>query len=376
MINRMNTKILPSGFFLEIVISSLALLGFSILSHAQSAKVSNMKITYDIQQSGIYGIKFGFSLDVHSMKDKSITVCAYFYDKSGTSHTRNYGGQSGYRTVTNHTSTWDTVTSPYESSHWEQFVLFLPYYALVHDSGKQEYSVCIEVRDQQTSTTIGQSSYYDFWLDWKDSNRNRTSTGWPVITHTTQNGMEVTRKEYADHVESEVQARCPSLCKNGACFYCQGAGAVSFGYGAYPCTACQGTGRCLTCKGQGFLTTTQTFTKDQRASNPYTPSSPRPSYSGSSSYAGSSAGGYVGGYSGGYGGSTTTGSSSSSTSSRRPCPYCGGSGKGTPKIVYSPNYTGKDNSVYCSTCGYTQAAHTHITPTCTVCNGTGYVGGY
>ena len=90
----------------------------------------------------------------------------------------------------------------------------------------------------------------------------------------------------------------------------------------------------------------------------------------------------VGGYTGGYGGSTSTGSSttgsstSGRSSSRRPCPSCGGTGKGTPQIRYSPNYTGKDNSVYCSICGYTQPAHTHYTPNCSVCNGTGSVGGY
>jgi hypothetical protein len=89
-----------------------------------------------------------------------------------------------------------------------------------------------------------------------------------------------------------------------------------------------------------------------------------------------------GGYYGGYGGSTTTGSTttggttSGSSTSRRKCTYCGGTGKGTPQIRYSPNYTGRDNSVYCSICGYSQAAHTHYTPACSVCNGTGYIAGY
>lgn len=189
--------------------------------------------------------------------------------------------------------------------------------------------------------------------------------------------MEFIRREYADHIESETHARCPNLCYNGVCRYCQGAGVISIGFSAYRCAVCQGTGTCLTCKGKGILTTTQWYSKDQLASNPYTPKSPRPSSSGSSSRSGGYAGGYTGGYTGGYGGSTSTGSSTSgSTSSRRQCPSCGGSGKGPSKIVYSPNYTGKDNSEYCSTCGSVKPVHTHISFTCTVCNGRGYVGGY
>lgn len=60
-------------------------------------------------------------------------------------------------------------------------------------------------------------------------------------------------------------------------------------------------------------------------------------------------------------------------SSRRTCPYCNGSGKGADQITYSPNYTGKDNSRYCSTCGKTTFAHSHHRPTCRTCYGKGYV---
>ena len=87
------------------------------------------------------------------------------------------------------------------------------------------------------------------------------------------------------------------------------------------------------------------------------------------------AGGYPGGY-GGYpaGGGYSGGSSSGSSSTRRTCPSCNGTGKGMDKIHYSPNYTGEDNSRYCSQCGYTASAHTHIRQSCPVCYGKGYVG--
>ncbi len=66
------------------------------------------------------------------------------------------------------------------------------------------------------------------------------------------------------------------------------------------------------------------------------------------------------------------GGSSSSSSSKRPCPACS-DGRGTDQITYAPNYTGGDNSRYCSICGKTGPAHSHHRPLCRVCGGDGYV---
>lgn len=65
--------------------------------------------------------------------------------------------------------------------------------------------------------------------------------------------------------------------------------------------------------------------------------------------------------------------STRSRSTRRTCPGCNGTGKGHDEIIYAPNYTGNDNSRYCSQCGRTMSAHTHHQKSCTVCHGRGYV---
>lgn len=89
---------------------------------------------------------------------------------------------------------------------------------------------------------------------------------------------------------------------------------------------------------------------------------------------GNSGSGYSGGYSGGGNSSHNNYSSGSSSSSKRPstrtCPICKGTGKGSDQIVYEPNYTGKDNSRYCSTCGRTSPAHSHRQSNCGTCHGT------
>lgn len=65
--------------------------------------------------------------------------------------------------------------------------------------------------------------------------------------------------------------------------------------------------------------------------------------------------------------------SSSTTSTRRTCPACHGTGKGTDRIVYQPDYTGKQANVYCSKCGKYGSPHTHNEPMCRTCYGRGYI---
>lgn len=61
------------------------------------------------------------------------------------------------------------------------------------------------------------------------------------------------------------------------------------------------------------------------------------------------------------------------TSTRRTCPYCGGTGNGSDEIVYAPNYTGEDNSTFCAECGTVGPAHSHVHHICQTCYGKGYV---
>lgn len=66
-------------------------------------------------------------------------------------------------------------------------------------------------------------------------------------------------------------------------------------------------------------------------------------------------------------------SNSSSSSFGRDCPYCKGSGYGSDQITYSPNYSGENETVYCSKCRKYMSPHTHHAPLCGVCKGRGRV---
>lgn len=150
----------------------------------------------------------------------------------------------------------------------------------------------------------------------------------------------------------------------GNCVVCKGSGRTPAFYGTQmyskECQFCHGSGACQICYRSLAL---MCLEKNQT-----------PNGGGGSGYSG---GGFSGGYSGGSNSSNGSysngGSSSSKRQSTRTCPMCNGSGKGSDQIVYEPNYSGQDNSRYCSTCGYTQPAHSHRRPNCVTCNGTGVV---
>lgn len=171
-----------------------------------------------------------------------------------------------------------------------------------------------------------------------------------TTVHETGTG-KTTTIEHADGSKTIVVSTPCLVCgQSGRCGYCGGAGFIPGMFGPMFCYLCSGTGRCGVCGGVGEVTYTS-----------YLPATP--AYS-------APAGGYGGGGTSNYGNGS---SGSSTTSSRRTCPGCNGTGKGPDRIEYAPNYTGGDNSRYCSQCGRTMSAHTHIQGTCTVCYGRGYV---
>ena len=198
---------------------------------------------------------------------------------------------------------------------------------------------------------------------WAQSSTTPRYTGDTQSSNTTReylaNGGYTERQQNADgSITTTISTPCLVCNKKGKCLYCGGLGHIYYAYGGnVTCSFCWGRGKCLQCNGTGFKTTKTTY-------NPNSSGNYNGGYPAGGGYSG---GGYSGG---GY----SSGSSSGSSSTRRTCPSCNGSGKGMDQIHYSPNYTGGDNSRYCSQCGGTRPAHTHIRQSCQVCYGKGYVG--
>ena len=188
----------------------------------------------------------------------------------------------------------------------------------------------------------------------------RTASKEPTVTVTQNGDWTYTTKLYEDgHKEVTGSFFCSKCNGSGLCNICHGTGVFTISMGfTMICPHCSGLKKCIDCGGVGQTTSTTRYEK---------PSSSSASYSGAVPYTGS------------YGGGGSTGSSSSSYSSssstRRTCPSCNGTGKGTSTIIWETNYTGEDNSVWCSECGRSAPAHRHNHPSCPVCHGSGTVGG-
>lgn len=69
----------------------------------------------------------------------------------------------------------------------------------------------------------------------------------------------------------------------------------------------------------------------------------------------------------------STESNSSYRKKRKKCPACNGEGKGIDQIIYTPNYTGKSNDIYCNICRRVMSNHTHHQSVCRTCHGKGYI---
>ena len=188
----------------------------------------------------------------------------------------------------------------------------------------------------------------------------RTASKEPTVKVTKNGDYTYTTREYEDgHQENTTSFHCSMCHGTGQCPICHGTGVFSVGGTGFSmsCPQCYGIKKCLTCGGVGQYSKTYTVEKSTTPSVPYAGSVP-----------------YTGSYGGGASAGSSSSSYSSSSSTRRTCPSCHGTGKGTSQIIWQTNYTGEDNSVWCSECGRTSPAHTHTHPSCPVCHGSGMVG--
>lgn len=141
---------------------SFALL-FPILLSAQTAKISNISVTHNQTQNGYHGMIIKSHINVSGKKGKKIQIIAWFYDKEGSTRTKNLGNKPYYTSEDGKACCYSTVIPPYDNTEWKSFELFMPYYALKHDKGQNSYSFLIKVRDYETDyKSIGSSIWYDF----------------------------------------------------------------------------------------------------------------------------------------------------------------------------------------------------------------------
>ena len=329
--------------------TSILLLFLYLSANAQSAKISNVNVRHNVEKDSNKGMSISFRVDVNGMKSRKTEILAWFYDRNGDTRTKNYGGVSGYRANDNHSVVFATVTPQYDNTYWEYFVLFMPYSALAHKSGENKYSFKVEVREDDSSTKLGGSSYYDFSVNYGNetkqyasSNSNSKSHSDVIHTHTDMSdGGYIDTYTYQDGRTFTVTSQPCTYCgQTGKCQICHGAGqtfVVAGYYSTYvPCTICGMTGKCPLCGGSG-VNTSQNWIDSKTGA-----------------YTATSGNGFV---SSGY----VTGSSDEDS---RETSYSSSTKSSSRDYIwvkeYAPDYTGDAEKVWCDKCNKRDYPHVHV----------------
>lgn len=348
----------------KLLAAIILLLFFHLSANAQSAKISNVNVRHNVEQGSNKGMSISFRVDVNGMKNKKTNILAWFYDKNGDTRTNNYGGATGYSATDNHSVSFATVTPPYDSTYWESYSLFMPYSALAHEPGKNEYSFTLQVREVAGSANLCRSDYYDFSVNYGDetkrytssntnssnTNSNSASSGDVIHTHTdSPDGGHTDVYTYQDgRVFTVTSIPCNFCARTGKCTFCNGAGksfVAAAEYSRYvPCMMCSMTGKCRNCGGTGFFTTqewndTKTGAYTIRSSDGVV----------TSGYADET--GFFNNDLGETSERSSSKSSSRSNSSSRDYIWV---------IEYAPDYTGKAPKVWCDKCNKWDYRHAHI----------------
>lgn len=145
----------------------------AIVALAASAEVELLDPEFDVNENSLWGMRLHAKVTVHGMKGRDVQFIAFFYNSSDGS--KNYGGQSGYCANDNHTCTWKTANSGWDDTEWSDLSLFLPYSALRHNAGKNNYKFSIMVRDvANNDKKLGESEYFVFNVTYENASTSQS----------------------------------------------------------------------------------------------------------------------------------------------------------------------------------------------------------
>lgn len=124
-----------------------------------TANISSAYIEHNVMFNGEKSMKFHAHFIVNNMKGYQGYVIVWIYDSNGNNQT-SYKTETKYnRNINNNHAilTWETIEPPYDSSEWNDYVLYLPN-ALLTKGG---YAV-VEIREYSTGKTLALSNHMTF----------------------------------------------------------------------------------------------------------------------------------------------------------------------------------------------------------------------
>lgn len=119
----------------RVIITIIGALGLCAIASAQDATVSDVWLEHNVSKStGYYnqsvkGLEIHFTLEVDDLRQQKVGVAAFFayYDGDEYVSLRTRYNTQYRSTQDNSVCTWTEVYPKYDSTCWEDFVLFIPY---------------------------------------------------------------------------------------------------------------------------------------------------------------------------------------------------------------------------------------------------------
>lgn len=105
-----------------------------------TANIKNMWVEHNVFNNGTKGMKVHINLDVNGMKGQTVKYCLFFYKKDNTTKLVNSYGS--------HISASATDTSPYDSTNWSDWWLFIPNATILGASNSDgQFSFDVEIQN-------------------------------------------------------------------------------------------------------------------------------------------------------------------------------------------------------------------------------------
>ena len=151
------------------IIVILGVLGFYSVAFSQDATVSDVWLKHNVYKStGYYnqsvkGMEIHFSLEVDGLRQQKVGVAAFFAYHDGDEYvTLKTRSTTRYRAMgDNSVCTWEEIYPKYDSTYWEDFVLFIPYSELSKALPESASMACC-VNVLHGSTQLAMSDMVEF----------------------------------------------------------------------------------------------------------------------------------------------------------------------------------------------------------------------
>ena len=140
---------------------------FAQKAYVSDAAINSIRPEYEKYYNGQLGLLLHINADIVSCEGKQVNIVAYFFDNPDGYKTPNRGMIRQYTAPDGQTSTSVTVTPSNFEEEYRDVKLFLPYDALQHGNGVENYSFLVQIQLPSTHTLLAYSEDIRFHVNYE-----------------------------------------------------------------------------------------------------------------------------------------------------------------------------------------------------------------